>query len=95
MSYQSNCKICKRHGNCDSEKEMEKTYPTHIVIGCSACEPKPMTNADRIRVMTDEELAIEETAKGGCPHDCETPDDMDTDCVRCWLDWLKQEVDNG
>lgn len=42
-----------------------------------------------------EELAIEETAKGGCPHDCETPDDLDTDCVRCWLDWLKQEVDNG
>lgn len=55
--------------------------------------PKPTTNADRIRAMTDEELAIEETAKGGCPHDCETPDDMDTDCVRCWLDWLKQEVD--
>ena len=56
---------------------------------------KPQTNADRIRAMTDEELAIEETAKGGCPHDCETPDDLDTDCVRCWLDWLKQEVDNG
>lgn len=57
-----------------------------------ANKPK-QTNADRIRQMSDEELAIEETAKGGCPHDCETPDDLDTDCVRCWLDWLKQEVD--
>ena len=66
--------------------------------GCfegSNYRPKPITNADRIRSMSDEELAIEETAKGGCPHDCETPDDLDTDCVRCWLDWLKQEVDNG
>ncbi len=66
---------------------------------CFACDNgnqfKPMTNADRIRTMTDEELAIEETSKGGCPHDCEMPDDLDTDCVRCWLDWLKQEVDNG
>lgn len=54
----------------------------------------PQSNADRIRAMTDEEMAIEETSKGGCPHDCEMPDDLDTDCVRCWLDWLKQEVDN-
>ena len=61
----------------------------------SLLHKKPQTNADRIRAMTDEELAIEETAKGGCPHDYETPDDLNTDCVRCWLDWLKQEVDNG
>lgn len=50
------------------------------------------TNADRIRSMTDERLAVEMYAKGGCPHDCETPDDMDTDCVQCWLDWLKEEA---
>lgn len=50
------------------------------------------TNADRIRAMTDEELAVEMCAKGGCPHDCETPDDMDTDCVQCWVNWLKEEA---
>lgn len=48
------------------------------------------SNADRIRAMTDERLAVEMYAKGGCPHDCETPDDMDTDCVQCWLGWLKE-----
>lgn len=53
-------------------------------------KPKPKSNADRIRSMTDEELAIEMTAKGGCPHDCEEPEEMDTDCVECWLDWLRQ-----
>lgn len=55
---------------------------------------KPMTNADRIRAMSVEEMAAEMTAKGGCPHDCETPDDMDTDCLQCWLGWLRQEADH-
>ena len=51
-----------------------------------------ITNADRFRAMSVEEMAVEMTAKGGCPHDCETPDDIDTDCVQCWLDWLREEV---
>ena len=56
---------------------------------------KPQTNADRIRSMTDEELArfifigcdgrkcVETDESESIPHQCE----------RCWLDWLKQEVD--
>lgn len=56
------------------------------------------TNADRIRAMTDEELAnlINRIEPKFC-HDgwdymigC----DEDKDCVMCWLDWLRQEVDN-
>lgn len=54
---------------------------------------KALTNADRIRSMTDEELA-EWLAKYErntvCPnfgaHDCQES------CEQCWLDWLKQEV---
>ena len=55
---------------------------------------KPITNADRIRVMTDEELA-EWLAKHNersavCPnfgaHDCQAS------CRQCWLDWLKEEA---
>lgn len=53
------------------------------------------SRADRIRAMSDEELAIEMTAKGGCPHDCEEPENMETDCVKCWLDWLKEEVESN
>lgn len=56
-------------------------------------EMAPWTNGDAIRAMTDEELAIEMTAKGGCPHDCEEQENMDTDCVKCWLDWLRQEAE--
>ena len=53
-----------------------------------------MKNVDAIRSMSDEELAVEMTAKGGCPHDCEEPEEMDTDCVKCWLDWLREEKEN-
>lgn len=56
---------------------------------------KPITNADKLRSMTDEDLAVEATVHGGCPHGCETPDDMDTDCVKCWLNWLQKEADDG
>lgn len=56
---------------------------------------KAITNADRIRAMSDEELA-EWTGKvtsggyGMCApghYDCTGKDS----CAPCWLDWLKQE----
>ena len=53
------------------------------------------TNADRIRAMTDEELAEFFVNRMSCTW-CQAVDD-DDDCEdRCaltWLDWLKQEVD--
>ena len=68
---------------------------------CLAWKDKdePKTNADRIRAMTDEELAVviawpylasppwcsEHTT---CPYISEDP----TPCDKCALDWLKQEV---
>lgn len=56
-----------------------------------------MTNADKIRQMTDEELAM--LLNPTCPTR-ECPDKLPWneahDCLKCWLDWLKQEVsDNG
>lgn len=80
------CDTCEKYP-CD----MDGTKLWHRCFAYSP-KPKPITNADRIRSMTDERLAVEMYAKGGCPHDCETPDDMDTDCVQCWLDWLREEA---
>lgn len=54
---------------------------------------KPLTNADRIRAMTDEELAMllnPTCPTGECPDNL--PWDQAHDCYKCWLDWLKQEV---
>lgn len=72
--------------------------------GCSNGEPrKPKTNGDRIRAMTDEGMAFE-LACSGCPKehfikdnefvDCPAErEPSKADCVKCWLDYLKQEVD--
>ena len=63
-----------------------------------------MTNADRIRAMTDEELAETGLSKESFGHHCnkrlcykygERPFEDGggwPDCVKCLLDWLKQEV---
>ena len=60
-------------------------------------EPKPHTNYDRIRNMTDEEMAewaatVANQGGGSCApghYDCTGRDN----CVECWLDWLKQEAE--
>ena len=48
------------------------------------------TNAERIRNMTDEELAEFLGGKGcvDCKRECE-----EVHCESCWLEWLKQEAE--
>ena len=60
------------------------------------CENRtPPTNADRIRAMSDEELAV--WVVGIHPEDCPFgPYDygcIRTDCDGCWLDWLRSPVE--
>lgn len=61
-------------------------------------EQKPMTNADRIRAMTDEELAVEIHAytmhyAPWCDYHCEN--EGDDGCDKCIEKWLKQPVKEG
>lgn len=54
------------------------------------------TNADRIRAMTDEELAEfigDDPMHDICPNNCH--EDLDRPCKVCVLDWLKQEATDG
>ena len=57
---------------------------------------KPITNADRIRAMTDEELAdwLGVYCNGQTAQEVGKPcvSDMGS-CEECWLDWLKDEAD--
>ncbi len=57
---------------------------------------KPYTNADRLRAMSDEELA-EWRVNGQCPPDRYMNDyecnDYNGSCRRCWLGWLRQEAE--
>lgn len=54
---------------------------------------EPITNADKIRAMTDDELAdliIREISYCAPTGDCEN---SSNDCKACWLDWLKQSAE--
>lgn len=67
-------------------------YEVCIPEFCDAYDPKIETNADRIRAMTDEELA--EIIM--CPYDnglnsCST----DSNCIGCCLKWLQQPCEGS
>lgn len=56
--------------------------------------PKPLTHADRIRAMSDEELAEFIQTSDSCPQnkgDDYPICDHAESCQMCWLDWLRQE----
>lgn len=88
--------ICLR---CNHKRYCETgvTQPSEnsCITGCSRFEPKPQqTNADKIRAMTDEEMAVWLSDM----HDTTTcPNYGDYDCSpscrRCWLAWLQKEAD--
>ena len=95
---ESICLQCENKRICKTGIHQPSANVT--VNGCSRFEQKEkQTNADRIRAMTDEELAVviawpylasppwcsEHTT---CPYISEDP----TPCDKCALDWLKQEV---
>ena len=74
-----NCKTECGNDKCYARRYglfAEKTCPNFV-------EPKPITNADRIRAMSDEELADYLRYYS----DSYARYDMD------WLDWLKQEAE--
>ena len=75
-------------GRCVGTKEVD---PCIGIEKCDRYKPDCQTNADRIRAMSDEELAkVVSTAcpTKGCPL-------TDWDCTECWLNWLKQPVKDG
>lgn len=67
--------------------------------GCIRSSSKPQTNADRLRQMSDEELAKKIAALMACMECplltmCERAEPRR--CIDMWLLWLKSpEVDNG
>ena len=79
----SDCRKCARFEEC----LVDEDYGLFV--------KKPMTNADRIRAMTDEELASFFAACDASRFRmrCET-EEVRAETWR-WLDWLKEEVDDA
>lgn len=85
-----NCKT-----ECGNERCFAKRFGLFAEKTCqNFMEPRLQTNADRIRAMSDEELAewlaAHNERSAVCPnfgaHDCQAS------CIQCWLDWLKEEA---
>lgn len=82
------CDSCEKYPCTADEKK--------LMLSCPAYSPKqkPLTNYDRIRAMTDEELAEWIAEYTDCLCGIHKPGCSKTKgtCVATWLDWLKQEV---
>lgn len=73
-----------------------KDYPPYLDY---PKERKKQTNADRVRAMSDMELAEFIIGAvydfGERPGMCDVCDTVTANhCGKCWLDWLKQEVES-
>ena len=79
-----------------THKDLPSFSATCVECGIAMSNYKPITKADRLRSMSDEEFATAICKYEGCPFR-EAEDDEclkhHYDCKACWLGWLKQEAE--
>lgn len=76
------CTYCTDDFHC--EKFTDEKYTSWCYGKDYPCKDRRISNADRIRAMTDEELA---RWLSKADPECDPPD--------WWLDWLKEEAKDG
>ena len=82
MNITELCVNCKQNNSCTMCWKTSKKKCPHFV---------QKTNADRIRAMSDEELADVVANGVGCVR--KAPHCMDDDCTPCIFKWLKQPAE--
>lgn len=79
--------------DCRYQENMCK-WPCDDCVKGDKWEERPLTNADKIRAMTDEELAKWFCDKVSCGCEClalcKDCGRDDKSCSQAWLNWLKQ-----
>lgn len=82
------CQTCKKYPDCRTGSGL--TWP------CGAYAPENTTNADRIRSMSDEELAKFLVYFDGrrCEH-CAYENRCNNKCIGGVREWLKQPAEEG
>ena len=83
----ANCLKCEKLKDCPWSSDPE--------VICSAYQQKPITNADRIRAMTDEELADLIAEYIECDMCKFEDEECLADCELRWRKWLREEVKDG
>ena len=94
MSKAYPCIYCTDDLKCTKYTDDEAT--SFCVLG--PCKYEKPSNADRIRAMSDEEMAEFLENLGICPEfDNELCNNLDgcPEGDSCWLRWLKKEANNG
>lgn len=91
------CVMCKHEGRDLYDGCCECEYPENSDDPPTKYEQKTMTNGDRIRSMSDEELAAWIDGSFKCADWCDTSkfpngDCMEVPCLGCIIDWLRQEA---
>ena len=88
----ANCRQACPYNTLDGCKVKEYNAICPLTNMAKPITEYKMTNADRIRAMSDEELAKIIEHELGCPvtGDCEK---MYKDCKACWLDWLQSPAE--
>ena len=89
------CINCNRYFNLNELTEMEKdkmvkNFPPYLDY---PKERKPQTNFDSFKTMTIEEMARAIAHVTNCPRCPARRDNCGMDCIKAWVDWLKQEAD--
>lgn len=98
MSMVKDCHNCEHHTwgdewwNCKTECTKCKYTDMQGEKVPSNWKPMPITNADRIRAMSDEELAVFMKTKGACPNETKHRGCV-LSCGECWLEWLQQPAE--
>lgn len=86
-------RLIKCSTECGNEKCYGKRYGLFAEKTCpNRVPPAHLTNGDKIRAMTDEELAKAFAAQCSgrvCPG---IPFGGANECEKCWLDWLRREI---
>ena len=80
---------------CEGQTEVKDVVVVslrEVTMFYSSMQIKPITNADRIRAMTDEELAELFWIRADCKLCPNKETHCSDDCRKHWLDWLRQEV---
>lgn len=96
-------KTCHDCANCAARTVIATCKHVGVVTGkepaCAKFEQKPMTNGDKIRAMSNEELAIEFATLTDCGNcdDCPVKDYCATDCcdpIPAWLAYLNAPAES-
>ena len=88
------CSKCTHKNYCNMAKLGEADSP---ITYCYKFKEKQQTNRDKyFRNATDEKLSQFLNDAGACLYDdADVCKKWNGSCDRCWLDWLKQEANDG